>query len=292
MAYGSNRAGGQPRAHFRMAGGSIIKFRHPYFAGQIDSGTDKAIDEIDISACCKLEGRFFEANQNQDSAKQVVLIDGSTVTISNRMLNGTITIPAIPTTGQVATGDFIAGCQLIQSVGDSVGGIVTKTDFIDGKAKTTVYYGVTVQRCPKDVSEGNDVAVYNVQLLYAGWIEAESAESDLNKKAIWAVGSKMGIKGIYHPYGIQNVDGNSGTQSGVLESTDLSPNGSISDDYEHSTDNSTEATDAVKDGSDFASIITNGVTYDTADVARAEAEPAGTNPTPNTGKEDKPESNG
>ena len=284
MAYGSNRAGGQPRAHFRMAGGAIIKFRHPYFAGQIDSGTDKAIDEIDISACCKLEGRFFEANQNQDSAKQVVLIDGSTVTISNRMLNGTITIPAIPTTGQVATGDFIAGCQLIQSVGDSVGGVITKTDFIDGKAKTTVYYGVTVQRCPKDVSEGNDVAVYNVQLLYAGWIEAESAESDLNKKAIWAVGSKNRIKGIYHPYGIQNMDGNSGTQSGVLEASDLSPNNTeIYDDYQNSTDNEKEADDAVK-GSAFSKVITGGTTYNEPDIAKAEGESAGgTNSTPNTG---------
>ena len=80
MAYGNNRAQKQARAHFQLAGGSNIKFRHPYLAGQID--TAGMIDEIDISACCKLEGRFFEANQNQDSARQVVLVDGSVVTIS------------------------------------------------------------------------------------------------------------------------------------------------------------------------------------------------------------------
>ena len=282
MAYGNNRAGGQPRAHFRLAGGSIIKFRHPYFAGQIDSGTDRAIDEIDISACCKLEGRFFEANQNQDSAKQTVLIDGSTVTIANRMLNGTITIPAIQTTGLVATGDFIAGCQLIQSVGDNVGGILTKTDFVNGKALTKVYYGVTVQRCPTDVSEGNDVAVYNVTLLYAGWIQAESATTDLNKKAIWAVGSKYGIKGIYNPYGIQNQDGNSGTQSGVLEATDLAPNNTeIFDDYESSVNNEAEATDVSKT---FKDIVIGATTYNDPDVAKQEAQTAGgTDSTPNTG---------
>ena len=33
MAYGNNRGGQQPRATFQLAGGSIIKFRHPYFAG-------------------------------------------------------------------------------------------------------------------------------------------------------------------------------------------------------------------------------------------------------------------
>lgn len=265
MAYGNNRAGKQPRAHFRLAGGSIIKFRHPYFAGMIDTGANSAIDEIDVSSCCKLEGRFFEANQNQDSAKQVVMIDGTTVTIANKMLNGTITIPAIPTTGQVATGDFIAGCQLIRSIGDSVGGIITKTDFVNGKAITKVYYGVTVQNCPDDVSEGNDVAVYNVRLLYAGWIEAESGSSDINKKAIWATGSKQGIEAFYNPYAIQNQDGNHGTGSGsngMLKSTDLTPNvgDSISDSITGNADNSQEVTAVTRTDANnpWKSIISGG----------------------------------
>ena len=257
MAYGNNRAGKQPRAHFRLAGGSIIKFRHPYFAGMIDTGTNNAIDEIDVSSCCKLEGRFFEANQNQDSAKQVVMIDGSTVTISNKMLNGTITIPAVPTTGEVGTGDFIAGCQLIRSIGDSVGGVLTKTDFVNGKALTKVYYGVTVQRCPDDVSEGNDVSTYNVQLLYAGWIEAESGSDDLNKKAIWAVGSKEGIEAFYNPYYIQNQDGNSGTKSDMLKSTDLAPvtGDGISDSADNSADNSQEVKDVKETTKTWGNLI-------------------------------------
>jgi hypothetical protein len=240
MAYGNNRAGEQPRSHFRLAGGVIIKFRHPYFAGMIDTKSGKAIDEVDVSKAVKLEGRFFEANQNQDSAKQVVLIDGSTVTITNKMLNGTITIPAVPTTGDLATGDFIAGCQIIQSVGDTVGGILTKTDFVNGKALTKVYYGVTVQRCPTDVSEGNDVGVYNIQLLYSGWIQAESKNSDANKKAIWAVGSQKGIEGFYSPYAIQNADGNGGTGTDVLSSDDLNPNGNISDVIKDGANNTQE----------------------------------------------------
>ena len=284
MAYGNNRAGGQPRAHFRLAGGSIIKFRHPYFAGMIDTGDGTAIDEIDISACCKLEGRFFEANQNQDSAKQVVLIDGSTVTIANKMLNGTITIPAVPTTGEVGTGDFIAGCQLIRSIGDSVGGVITKTDYVNGKAITKVYYGVTVQRCPDDVSEGNDVAVYNVQLLYAGWIEAESGAGDeVNKKAIWAVGSKNGIKGIYNPYDIQNTDGNKGTQTSMLSADDLAPNGTISDSTDNSADNSEEVADAIKSDSPFASIIENGTKLDGSDPSSVANDASGAGGTNSSG---------
>lgn len=203
MAYGNNRAAKQARAHFQLAGGSSIKFRHPYLAGQID--TDGAVDEVDISACCKLEGRFFEANQNQDSAKQVVLVDGSVVTISNKLLNGTITMPVVKTTGLVATGDFISALQLIRTLGDSVGGLLYKTDYINGKAITKLFYGVTPQRVPDDVSEGNDVAVYNIQLLYAGWIEAVSTSTSENKKRIWAVGNQQGLEAYFSPYVTQNA---------------------------------------------------------------------------------------
>ena len=257
MAYGNNRGGQQPRATFQLAGGSVIKFRHPYFAGLINSDSGLAIDEIDISRSCKLEGRFFEANQNQDSAHQVVLVDGSVVTISNKMLNGTITIPAVKTTGLIGTGDFIAACQLIQSIGDSVGGLLTKTDYLNGNAITRVYYGVTVKSCPADVSEGNDVAVYNIQLLYAGWIEALSSSSDNNKKRIWAVGSKEGIKGFYNPYSIQNANGNGATGKMNLDATAIVPKGAtdITDDGSADVDNSEEIADLVKSGSSFADVV-------------------------------------
>ena len=52
MAFGNNRAQKQARSHLQLAGGSNIKFRHPYLAGQIY--TTGAVDEIDISGCCKL----------------------------------------------------------------------------------------------------------------------------------------------------------------------------------------------------------------------------------------------
>ena len=108
MAYMNNRAGKQTRATFQVAGGCIVKFRHPYLAGAIDSGFG-GIDEIDVSASLKLSDTFFNAVPNQRSAYQQVLIDGSVVTITNHLSNGTITLPVIPTTGLVATGDFLQG---------------------------------------------------------------------------------------------------------------------------------------------------------------------------------------
>ena len=267
MAYGNNRAQQQSRAHFQLAGGSSIKFRHPYLAGQID--TAGIIDEIDISANCKLEGRYFEANQNQDSARQVVLVDGSTVTISNKLLNGTITMPVIKTSGLVAEGDFISALQLIRTLGDSVGGLLTKTDYVNGKAITKVFYGVTPQRVPDDVSEGNDVPVYNVTLLYAGWIEAQSDSVTENKKKIWAVGNTNGLEAFFAPYSSQNVEGNGGTTDVPLSATNSGLIGSdlkdnVTTNQENNTDevNKAKATDGsykniVKSGSAITSTSTS-----------------------------------
>lgn len=266
MAYGNNRKGKQPRAHFQLAGGALIKFRHPYLAGQIESGTGAVIDEIDISACCKLEGRFFEANPNQDSAKQVVLVDGSTVTICNKLLNGTITMPVVRTTGLVGTGDFIACCQLIKSVGDSVGGLLYKTDFINGKALTKLYYGVTVQKCPDDVSEGNDVAVYNIQLLYAGWIEAQSDSVAENKKKIWAVGNANGLEAYFAPYSSQNAEGNGGTTDVPLSATNSGLIGSdLKDNVStNQEDNADEVNKAKATDGSYKNIVKSGSSITTA----------------------------
>jgi hypothetical protein len=206
MAYGNNLSGKQPRAHFMLAGGSTIKFRHPYLAGQISNNTN--IDEIDISACVKLDGRFFEATPNQESARQEVMIDGSTVTICNRLLNGTITMPIVRTTGVVATGDFISALQLIKTVGDCVGGLLTKTDYRNGKVITRLYYGVTVASVPDDVSEGMAVPTYDVRLLYAGWLESVSDSVADNMTAIWSAGLKSGVKAYFAPYTVQNSEGN------------------------------------------------------------------------------------
>ena len=281
MAYGNNRAGEQKRAHFQLAGGSVIKFRHPYLAGQVD--TDGAIDEIDISACCKLEGRYFEANQNQDSAKQVVLVDGSVATISNKLLNGTITMPVIRTTGLIATGDFIAALHLIRSLGDSVGGLLYKTDFRNGKAITRLYYGVTPQRVPDDVSEGNDVAVYNVQLLYAGWIEVVSTTTEENKKKIWAVGNQKGLEAYFNPYITQN--GSTGekaltaSNSGIPESDLADQVDTTNYDTQNGTNEKKVLDGTWKSGTSSvvsdASVLTQEVN---ASSNSGQAEPNNTNP--------------
>lgn len=260
MAHGVNRAAAQPRAHFREAGGATIVFKHPYLLGQLgESKSTPMLDEIDVSACCKLETRFFEAMPSQDSAQQVVLIDGSTVTITKKILNGVITMPVISTTGLVATGDFIAALHLIKSTGDTVGGLLYITEKANGFAKTKLFYGVTVKSLPDHIAVGNDVAEYNVQLYYTGWIETVSKTTEENLRNIWAVGTEKGISGFYTPYALQNEAGDTGTQEGML----TRDNSHISDAVADSTEDNVKAT--VDGNTEFEAEGTYGDTQDAGD---------------------------
>jgi hypothetical protein len=253
MAFGPNRAALQPRAQFQTAGGCIIKFRHPFLAGALDlNTTGGAIDEIDVSRSLKLAETFFSAVPNQDSSSQVVMVDGSTVVITNHILNGTLTLPVVRTTGKVSTGDFIAALQLIVASKDSVGGTVTRTVFINGEAHTRLYYGISVKKVPHDIIMGLDVPTYSCELFYAGFIDSISSDADLNEKAIWAVGSDSGVLGTYKPYEV-NKDG---TGSLPMSSSNVLGHGALVDDVSGSA-NMPTADDPSEDISGY-SYIENG----------------------------------
>ena len=256
MAYMNNRAGKQTRATFQVAGGCIVKFRHPYLAGAIDSGFGN-LDEIDVSRSLKLSDTFFNAVPNQRSAYQQVLIDGSVVTITNHLSNGTITLPVIPTTGLVATGDFIAALQLVKSCKDGIGGTLTLSEFIDGKVITTFYYGVAVAFVPDKIKMGLDVPTYNVELLYAGWLQATSSSLDENLRQIWAVGSKEGVSGVYKPYEV-NVSASTGTNP--VSPTNLLGQGDIEDSLADEDNVDTTDEVAAATGNDYAYASGNAIT--------------------------------
>ena len=251
MAYMNNRAGKQTRATFQVAGGCIVKFRHPYLAGAIDNGFGN-LDEIDVSQSLKLSDTFFSAMPNQRSAYQQVLIDGSVVTITNHLSNGTITLPVIPTTGVVATGDFIAALQLVKSCKDAVGGTLSISEFVDGKVITTLYYGVAIAFVPDKIKMGLDVPTYNVELLYAGWLCAASSSVAENERKIWAVGSSQGITGVYKPY---EVNAEASTGSDPVSPSNLLGQGGIEDSLaaEDNVDTSQEVTSATDDDYAYAS---------------------------------------
>jgi hypothetical protein len=204
MAHGPNRAAAKPKATFQLAGGSIFKYRHPFLSGQINGASP--VDEIDVSSCLKLSEEFFSADPDQDSSFSETLVDGSTITITNHLLTGTMSLRVVSTTGFVGTGDFIAALQLVQASKDDVGGTFTVIQNINGKRRVTIFWGVSLKRAPHLKIAGNAVPVYPIQLSYAGWVQGVSANLDINEKTIWAVGNKTGLTAVYKPYAIQEAE--------------------------------------------------------------------------------------
>jgi hypothetical protein len=196
--YANSRAMRLPSAKFRTAGGNIYLFSHPFLAGQIGSG------EIDVSKCMKLNDTFFNAQPAQDSAFQETLVDGSTITITNNLMNGTATLQVLPGDGTVGGGDLIAIAHFIIASKDDVGGMLKRTRFANGRKLNRIYYGVSFKNVPHDIDSGNSVPVYPVVMLYSGWIDGVLSKAD-EKKILWAVGNKFAVKGIFGP---QKINGN------------------------------------------------------------------------------------
>jgi len=204
MAYANNRAAARPRTSFQPAGGTIMKFRHPMLAGQISRASP--IDEVDVSRALKLNDNFLSATPANDHSYQEVLVDGSVITITNHQMNGVLALSVLPTTGIVGTGDFIAVAHLIISSKDSEGGVFTVNQKIDGKRRITVFYGTSFKNVPHMLLAGNAVPVYQMQMLYSGWVQGISGADSFNEKVIWAVGNKYGLKAAYRPYGLMEAE--------------------------------------------------------------------------------------
>jgi hypothetical protein len=205
--YANSRSAAHPRSTFQTAGGTIMKFRHPFLSGQISGASP--VDEIDVSRSVRLNETFLDANPSQDSSFQEVLVDGSVITITNHLMAGQLALPVIRTTGLVGTGDFIAAAHLVIASKDDIGGTFTHIESIGGKRLVTVFYGVSFKNVPHLKKAGNAVVPYSIVMLYAGWVQGVGGDSVLNEKTIWAVGNKYGLKGVYKPYGIQSTENQS-----------------------------------------------------------------------------------
>jgi hypothetical protein len=202
MAYGNNRSARRPRSSVQRAGGTIIIYRHPFLAGQVSKASP--VDSIDVSKALKLNEQFFSADPAQDNAIQEVLVDGSTITITNSQLNGKATLSVVSTTGLVGEGDLIAAAHIVIASGDDIGGTLTVKQFINGKCRTTLFYGVTWANVPHLRIAGNAVVTYPMVMLYAGWIQGVTSSSLVSEKTIWAVGNKYGLTGNFKQYGIMD----------------------------------------------------------------------------------------
>jgi hypothetical protein len=170
-------------------------------AGQLGSAN---IDEVNISACMKLNDTFLNAVPLQDSSIMELLVDGSSITVTNHAMAGKMTLNILPTTGTVGGGDLIAIGHFIIGSKDDVGGTLTREKFVNGDKLTRIYYGMSFANVPHEIEAGNAVAVYPVVLNYAGWIEGISKGAGTTKR-LWAVGNEYGLSAAYVPFSIGGV---------------------------------------------------------------------------------------
>jgi len=238
MAYANNRKAARPASNFQTAGGTIIKLRHPYLSGQISGALP--IDEVDVSRALKLNTTFLNATPLQDNSIIEPLVDGSTITITNHLMAGTMTLQALRTTGLVGSGDFIAAAHLIIASKDTTGSTVTVIEMVDEKRLVTIFFGVSFKNVPHLIKAGNAVVEYPVVMNYAGWVQGVSA-AEFTEKAIWAVGNKVGLSGKYKPYAIQNGESGENYYSGSPLSSSLGGGGAGNGDEDNIFDDAGKA---------------------------------------------------
>jgi hypothetical protein len=117
----------------------------------------------------KVNGSIIDSDQEMDNAKVVPLIGQIVDIITNVVRAGTLRFNAVRTTGDPTLGDIVAISQLLQTIGDNVGGTLRASWGQNGVIKAVSFTAVTVKRCKPIHIMGNDVAEYDVQWVYGDW---------------------------------------------------------------------------------------------------------------------------
>lgn len=114
----------------------------------------------------KVEAMMLDGAQLLDNSKVIALVNGDTVTLTNTIRAGTLTWTCVPTSFDPATGDIVAISQLLQQIGDNVGGTLRVTFGLNGATFAITFTGVTVKKVPPVKLAGNDVPDYSVEWNY------------------------------------------------------------------------------------------------------------------------------
>ncbi len=262
--YANNRLGTQTKATFRTAGGSIYEFSHPFLTGHVDPITQadgklilsSAANTVNVSSSLRLNDTFFNAQPLQDNALMEVLVDGSTITITNHIMAGRATLQVLPTTNLVKDGDLVAIAPFIMSAKDNVGGVLARRRFVSAGTLTRIYYGVTFANFPHDTDMGNGVPVYPITMLYAGWFEGLNITTKDTQKALWAVGNRQGYSAAFQPFAINR--GDAGSVANNIDNSNTDENRETQPGDNTAFDTTTDSLGGIVDGTDLTPITTLG----------------------------------
>lgn len=121
----------------------------------------------------KLESVLLRTEGQIDNAKLIPLLNGDTMTLTNANKSGTISVACTRTAAGIAGGDLVAIADFIRTQGDSTGGTLTVSWYMNGESKKIIFQNVCVKRCPPLQLAGNDLPDYDVQLTYSTYNDGD-----------------------------------------------------------------------------------------------------------------------
>lgn len=139
-----------PKNIIQTVGNLTITIIHPL----VNGGVPTSIKNM------KMEGDLMDTVQLMMNSKVIALLGGDTISLTNTIKAGKITLNAIRGDGVVANGDLVAICDLLQSLPDSQGGVVVVNWSLNGANQTKTFTGVTHESHPPLKLAGNDLPTY------------------------------------------------------------------------------------------------------------------------------------
>mgnify|MGYP003455179628 FL=1 len=147
------------------AGQFTVTLIHPLWNG----GTPTAI------AGFRMEGQMVQTQQLKNKKKIIALANGDTITITNNNDAGTLTFNVVKTSD---AGDMVKIANYLRRVGDSVGGVISISQEVNGVSQTTTFNVCTVKSVPPLNIQGNDASDYQVVWNYANSSNDDDTESE------------------------------------------------------------------------------------------------------------------
>ena len=117
-----------------------------------------------------MEGDLIDTVQLMMNSKIIALLGGDTISLTNTVKAGKMTINAKRGDGVIANGDLIAMCDLLQSLPDSQGGTVIINWSLNGASQLKTFFAVTHESHPPLKLAGNDLPNYPCTFNYGSFV--------------------------------------------------------------------------------------------------------------------------
>ena len=149
-----------PTNNVQSIGNLSISIIHPL----VNAGVPTSIKNL------SMEGDLIDTVQLMTNSKMIPLLGGDTITLTNTIKAGKMTINAKRGNGVIADGDLVEMCDLLQSLPDSQGGTIVVNWSLNGASQTKTFFACTHESHPPLKIAGNDLPNYACTFNYGSFV--------------------------------------------------------------------------------------------------------------------------